>query len=55
MRWSERPPAVRLRFASLQRLRCGLHPLPVAVAHLGLVRPRAQRNDTSDATCTAIA
>ena len=38
MRWSERPPALRLPFASLQLIRCGPYALSVAVAHLVLVR-----------------
>jgi hypothetical protein len=37
-RWSERPPATRLRFASLVRLHSDLRSLSVAVAHLILVR-----------------
>lgn len=39
MQWSERPPVLRARFVSLQRPRFDLRSLPVAVAHLGLVRP----------------
>ena len=39
MRWSERPPAVRSHFEWLGRLRSGPRSLPVAVAHLVLVRP----------------
>src|SRR5687767_11424772 len=38
MRWSERPPALRLRSASLRPLRSGPRSFPVAVAHLILVR-----------------
>jgi hypothetical protein len=38
MRSSERPPAPRLPFASLQLSRCGPRALSVAVAHLVLVR-----------------
>jgi hypothetical protein len=37
MRWSERPPAVRSRFAWLQLLRSGPSAVSVAVAHLVLV------------------
>ena len=38
-RWSERPPAVRLRFACRVRFHSGPRALSVAVAHLILVRP----------------
>ena len=38
MRWSERPPAVRSRFASLPPRRFEPRALSVAVAHLILVR-----------------
>ena len=40
MRWSERPTAARSRFGWLGPLHCGPGALPVAVAHLGLVRRR---------------
>jgi TonB family protein len=39
MRWSERSPAVRSRFPWLGRLHFEPRTLPVAVAHLVLVRP----------------
>jgi hypothetical protein len=42
MRWSERPPAVRSRSARLVRLHCDPRSLPVAVAHLVLVRCSAR-------------
>ncbi len=38
-RWSERPPALAPRSAWLNRFRFGRRSLPVAVAHLVLVRP----------------
>ena len=38
MRWSERPPAVRLRFAHRVRFHSGPRSLSVAVAHLVFVR-----------------
>ena len=38
MRWSERPPDVRSHFSSLQPVRSGRCALPMAVAHLVLVR-----------------
>ena len=37
-RWSERPPALRSRFAWLKPFRLERHSLPVAVAQLVLVR-----------------
>ena len=43
MRWSERPPAVRSRFSSLQPVRSSPCALPVAVAHLVLVRRNNMR------------
>src|SRR5437867_2075750 len=39
MRWSERRPAARLRFAWLVHAHCDLRAFSVAVAHLVLVRP----------------
>lgn len=38
MQWNERPPVVRSRFVSPQRRRFDPRSLPVAVAHLFLVR-----------------
>jgi hypothetical protein len=43
MRWSERPLAVRSRFAWLVRFHSGLRALSVAVAHLILVRRESVR------------
>jgi hypothetical protein len=42
MRWSERPPVVRSRFARLERFYSDRCALSVAVAHLVLVRPMAR-------------
>ena len=46
MRWSELPPALRSHFGWLGRVPRGPRALPVAVAHLVLVRP--QTHDAVD-------
>src|SRR6185312_16182079 len=42
-RWSERPPVLRSPFAWLKPFHCERRSLPVAVAHLVLVRSYAPR------------
>src|SRR6266436_2757358 len=55
MRWSERPPAARSRFAWRGRFPCGLRSLSLAVAHLVLVRPHMEFRVGSPADAEAIA
>ena len=52
MRWSERPPVVRSRFPSLQPFRVDPRSLPVAVAHLVLVRRHPHRHHATNDNTT---